>query len=210
VSAGKRLLDLGLASLGLVLLTPVLLGLAAAIRLDSAGPAFFRQVRVGRQGKPFRLWKLRTMVANAEALGGPLTIGRDPRITRVGRWLRQTKLDELPQLLNVVRGEMSLVGPRPEVPELVRLYEAWQRPVLDLMPGITDPASLTYADESGLLAASADPTAAYLQEVMPTKVRLNLDYAATASLGTDLEVIRRTLGHVLGQILAAGSRPRSS
>ncbi|HOS43506.1 MAG TPA: sugar transferase, partial [Armatimonadota bacterium] len=122
MTPGKRLFDLFWALLGLLLLAPLLLAVAVAIRLDDGGPAFFRQRRVGRGGRPFRIWKFRTMVQNAEALGGQITVGGDPRITRVGRWLRRTKLDELPQLFNVLAGEMSLVGPRPEVPRYVARY----------------------------------------------------------------------------------------
>ncbi|GAH17100.1 unnamed protein product, partial [marine sediment metagenome] len=152
MSLGKRLFDLFWASLGLVLLSPLFLILALLIKLADGGAVFYRQERVGWRGRPFRVWKFRTMVMNAERMGKPLTVGDDPRITAAGRFLRRFKLDELPQLFNVVRGEMSLVGPRPEVAKYVRLYTPGQRRVLDLVPGITDPASIKYRDESDILA----------------------------------------------------------
>lgn len=137
--------------------------------------------------------KFRTMIVDAERMGKQLTVGRDPRITRVGYWLRKTKLDELPQLINVIRGEMSLVGPRPEVPRYVAAYDAEQRKVLDLRPGITDPASITYYDESDLLAGAPDPEMMYLAEVMPEKIRINLEYARRANILSDLGIILRTI-----------------
>ncbi len=197
MTPGKRLFDLFWALLGLLLLAPLLLAVAVAIRLDDGGPAFFRQRRVGRGGRPFRIWKFRTMVQNAEALGGQITVGGDPRITRVGRWLRRTKLDELPQLFNVLAGEMSLVGPRPEVPRYVARYTPAQRRVLDLPPGITDPASIKYRDENAVLARAADPDRAYVDEIMPEKLRLNLAYADRRSLAGDVVVILHTLARLL-------------
>jgi lipopolysaccharide/colanic/teichoic acid biosynthesis glycosyltransferase len=157
---------------------------------------FFRQERVGRAGRAFRVWKFRTMVPDAERRGGALTVGDDPRTTRVGRWLRDSKVDELPQLFNVLAGEMSLVGPRPEVPRYVARYSADQRRVLDLVPGITDPASIAYSRESELLARAADPERYYVTAVMPDKIRINLTYAAHANRWTDLKVVLETLGHL--------------
>jgi lipopolysaccharide/colanic/teichoic acid biosynthesis glycosyltransferase len=188
----KRLFDLALAVPGTLTLLPVFAVVAVWIRLDSSGPALFRQVRVGRGGREFRIFKFRTMVTDAERRGGQLTVGADARITRVGRFLRRHKLDELPQLFNVIRGEMSLVGPRPEVPRYVDLYTAEQRRVLDLVPGITDLASIKYYDENAVLAAASDPERAYVDEIMPEKIRINLDYARRATVWTDLRVILGT------------------
>jgi len=189
----KRAFDFCLACFGLLIIWPVLLVVALLIVLDDRGPVFFRQLRVGRFGKPFRMWKFRTMVVDAEKIGAQITVGRDPRITRIGEKLRKTKVDELPQLFNVVTGEMSFVGPRPEVPRYVELYTEEQRTVLDLMPGITDPASLRYRDENDVLAQAADPERLYREDIMPEKIRLNLDYAADAGLGRDIGVILQTI-----------------
>jgi len=194
----KRLFDLVFAALGLVLCSPLFATVALLIKLRDRGPVFYKQQRVGWHGKPFRMWKFRTMVVNADKLGKSLTIGRDPRITPVGHFLRQTKLDELPQLINVLRGEMSFVGPRPEVEEYVRLYTPEQAQVLDLRPGITDPASIKYRNESEILATHADPEQAYISEIMPEKIRLNLEYGARANVLTDLLVIVRTLARLAG------------
>jgi len=189
-----RLFDLLAASLGLLLLSPALLLIAAAIRLADGAPVFYRQVRVGRQGRPFRIWKFRTMVVDADRTGKPLTVGGDPRVTRTGTWLRRWKLDELPQLLNVVAGDMGLVGPRPEVPRYVDLYTEAQRRVLELRPGITDLASIAYRNESDLLEGREDPEAHYIGTILPDKIRINLDYAARAGLLRNLKVILATLG----------------
>ena len=190
----KRLFDLAGAGLALLLLAPLLLLLALAIRLDSAGPVFFRQVRVGRFGVLFRIHKFRTMRVDAPALGLPLTVGRDARITRVGHWLRHYRLDELPQLLDVLLGRMSLVGPRPEVPRYVAHYPAALRArVLAVRPGITDPASLAHIDEAALLAAATDPEREYIERILPTKLALQAAYAEHATLWTDLAVLARTL-----------------
>lgn len=193
MSIGKRLFDLVFASLGLLVLSPVLALVTLAIKLDDGGPVFFRQERVGFRGTLFRIWKFRTMVVDAEQRGRQLTVGHDPRITRVGAWLRRTKLDELPQLINVLAGEMSFVGPRPEVPHYVALYTPEQRRVLDLVPGITDEASIAYRNENALLGASPDPEQTYIQEIMPAKIALNLACAERASVLRDLGVILRTL-----------------
>jgi lipopolysaccharide/colanic/teichoic acid biosynthesis glycosyltransferase len=193
----KRLFDLLFSSLGLVVLSPVLAALALLVWLEDHGPVFYRQVRVGLHGKPFRIWKFRSMVLNADRQGLPLTVGRDPRITRVGSILRQTKLDELPQLFNVLVGEMSFVGPRPEVQKYVELYSPEQRQVLELIPGITDLASIKYRAESELLAASNSPEQTYIDEIMPAKIRLNLEYAQGSSVLSDLLVILRTLVRVV-------------
>ena len=192
----KRVFDLAASGAGLVLLSPLLAVIAIAVKLDGRGPVFFRQERIGRGGAPFRMWKFRTMVADAERQGGALTVGDDPRITGVGRVLRRWKLDELPQLLNVFAGEMSLVGPRPEVARYVAGYTASERRVLDLVPGVTDPASLEYRDEAAVLAGRADPERAYVEEIAPHKIRLNLEYAERATRRSDLTIILRTIGHL--------------
>lgn len=189
----KRVLDLLLALIGLALLWPLMAVAALWIRLDGPGPILFRQERVGRAGRPFRILKFRTMV-DRPGEGRQITVGADPRITRSGRFLRATKLDELPQLFNVVAGEMSFVGPRPEVPKYVEHYTAEEREVLRLRPGITDLASIKYRHESEILAASEDPERTYVEEVMRDKLRINLDYAARAGLLADLGVVLRTLG----------------
>ena len=190
----KRLFDLIGASLALLLLAPLLLLVALAIRLDSPGPVFFRQERVGKGGVPFRIHKFRTMRADAPALGPQVTVGRDARITRVGHWLRNRRIDELPQFIDVLLGRMSLVGPRPEVPRFVAHYPAARAArVLAVRPGITDPASLANIDEASLLAGSADPERTYIDQILPHKLALQADYAARATLGSDLAVLVRTL-----------------
>jgi lipopolysaccharide/colanic/teichoic acid biosynthesis glycosyltransferase len=196
----KRGLDLTVAALGLALLAPLFALVALCIRLDSPGPVFFRQERVGRGGRVFRIHKFRTMVADAPSRGLGITVGEDVRITRVGRWLRRSKFDELPQLIDVLAGHMSLVGPRPELPRYVALYPADLRSqLLRVRPGITDPASLQFADEAALLAASTDPERQYLEVLLPAKLRLSVDYARRATLISDLGVLARTAGLLLGQ-----------
>jgi lipopolysaccharide/colanic/teichoic acid biosynthesis glycosyltransferase len=190
----KRLFDLLLSSLGLLVLAPVLLALALAVKLDSRGPVFFRQERVGRFGQPFRIHKFRTMRHDPVGQGLQITVGHDARITRVGAVLRQTKLDELPQLLDVWLGDMSLVGPRPEVPRYVAHYpEALRAKVLSVRPGITDIASIEYRDESAVLARAADPEHAYIHEVLPHKLALSAAYVDQASVWLDVRLIWRTL-----------------
>ncbi len=187
----KRAFDLLGAGLALLLLSPLLLLVALWVRLDSPGPVFYRQERVGRFGVPFRLHKFRTMRTGAGGL--QITVGDDPRITRAGRFLRRTRLDELPQLIDVLQGTMSLVGPRPEVPRYVALYPAALRErALAVRPGITDPASLAFIDEAGLLAAAADPEREYVERILPAKVQAAVDYAERASLANDLVVLART------------------
>jgi lipopolysaccharide/colanic/teichoic acid biosynthesis glycosyltransferase len=193
----KRLFDIVASAIGLLVLWPVFLVIAVLIKLEDGGPVFYRQERIGYKGRPFKIWKFRTMVVNADKLGKPLTVGRDPRITRVGYWLRKFKLDELPQLLNVLLGEMSLVGPRPEVPQYVALYTPEQRKVLDLVPGITDPASIKFANEAELLAEASNPEKFYIEHIMPTKIRLNMEYASHATLWSDILVILKTLVRIV-------------
>lgn len=195
----KRAFDVLAAGVGLLLLSPVLLVVALAIRLDSPGPVFYRQERVGLGGRVFRILKFRTMRVDADRIGGPLTVGRDPRITRVGAFLRHYKLDELPQLFNVVAGDMSLVGPRPEVPRYVARYDDRQRRVLDVRPGITDPASIAYRHENALLENAADPEGTYIREIMPAKLEMNLAYLERRSLAADVGIILRTFARILGR-----------
>ena len=193
----KRLFDVLASGLGLLLLAPLLLTLAIAIKLDSPGPVFFRQLRVGRHGVEFRIHKFRTMAhreTTVEAATAQLTVGADPRITRVGALLRRTKLDELAQLIDVFIGRMSLVGPRPEVPRYVALYPPVLRDkVLSVRPGITDPASLAFRDESARLASAADPEREYVEVVMPAKLQLSARYVDEASFIGDLRLIAATL-----------------
>lgn len=179
--------------MGLLVLAPVFAAVAMAITVTSPGPVFFRQVRVGRAGEPFRIYKFRTMRLDAEAVGGQLTVSGDPRVTRVGVYLRASKIDELPQLINVLLGDMSLVGPRPEVPRYVALYTPEQRRVLRVRPGITDPASILYRDEAAVLARADDPERAYIDEVLPHKLEINLAYLERRSLASDVGVILSTV-----------------
>ena len=196
----KRLFDLLFAIAALLLLSPLLLLLALAIRLDSPGPVFFRQERVGRLGVLFRIHKFRTMRVGAQAHGLAITVGQDARITRVGHWLRHYRLDELPQFVDVLLGRMSLVGPRPEVPRYVAHYPpALRARVLAVRPGITDPASLAHINESALLAAAADPEREYIERILPAKLAMQAAYAESATLRSDLWVLGRTLRLLLSR-----------
>jgi lipopolysaccharide/colanic/teichoic acid biosynthesis glycosyltransferase len=193
----KRLFDVVAAGCGLIVLAPVLLAIALWIRLDSPGPAMFRQRRVGRHGRPFDIYKFRTMVIHPDH-GRQLTVGRDPRITRAGRVLRRTKLDELPQLLNVLAGTMSLVGPRPEVPRYVDCYPpAVRQTVLSVAPGITDLAAIRYKDENDILGHALDPEQAYIETILPVKLEYYQRYVRDRSFWLDLRILVRTLGAIL-------------
>ena len=194
----KRTFDLILALCALVLLGPLLLLIAVLIKLDDGGPVLYRGVRIGRAGVPFRICKFRTMVMNADRLGGPSTPDDDPRITKPGRWLRRSKLDELPQLLNVMRGKMSFVGPRPEVAREVALYSDEERALLRVRPGITDWASIRFRDEGAILRGATDPHETYRRVIRPEKMRLALEYVRTASLATDVQILLATLRAVVG------------
>ncbi len=194
----KRIFDIVVSFVGLVILSPLFLILAIAIARDSKGPVFFKQTRVGRNEVPFKIYKFRTMVEDAEARGMQLTVGDDSRITKVGTFLRKTKIDELPQLINVFKGEMSFVGPRPEVPKYVGLYTEDQRQVLMVRPGITDLASIEYRNESELLATADNPEKVYIEEVMPRKIELNKEYIRCTSLGLDIRIIIRTILAIFG------------
>ena len=190
----KRLFDLVVAGVGLLLLAPLLLAIALWIKLDSPGPVFFRQQRVGRFGTLFRIHKFRSMSGDAPLAGPQLTVGADPRITRAGAFLRRSKLDELPQLIDVLAGTMSLVGPRPEVPRYVAMYPAELRAkVLSVRPGITDPASIAYHDENTLLAGAVDPERVYIEQVMPAKLRFAAQYVDRMSVWNDVRLIGATL-----------------
>ena len=191
--AAKRAMDIVLSAAALCVLWPVLLLIALAIVVDDPGPVFYRQVRVGRGGRPFRIFKFRTMVVDADKKGLSITVGRDSRITRVGAFLRKTKLDELAQLLNVLCGQMSFVGPRPEVPRYVELYTPYQRQVLLVRPGITDYASIAYRNENDLLAGADDPERLNIETIMPDKIELNMKYLREISPLTDVRLMLRTV-----------------
>ena len=193
----KRAMDIVLSACALAVLWPLLLLIALAIWIDDPGPVFYRQVRVGRNGKTFRIFKFRSMVMDADKKGLAITVGRDSRITRVGAVLRKTKLDELAQLLNVFLGQMSFVGPRPEVPKYVELYTPYQRQVLLVRPGITDYASIAYRNENNLLAGAPNPEAMYIEQIMPDKIELNMKYLREISPLADIRLILKTIVAVI-------------
>lgn len=192
----KRIFDITCSFLGLVILFPFLFIISILILVTSRGAIFYSQLRVGKNGKDFRLWKFRTMRPGSDEKGLLTVGGKDPRVTRVGYFLRKYKLDELPQLVNVLIGEMSLVGPRPEVRRYVDMYTREQKCVLEIKPGITDYASIEYSNENELLAKAADPEKKYVEEVMPAKIKLNLKYMEEKSFGTDLKIIFKTIGKI--------------
>lgn len=189
----KRVFDIICAASGLLVLSPVCLVIAVLVKLSDGGPIFFKQTRIGQFGKPFSIWKFRSMVFNADRLGAAVTVEDDPRITWIGRWLRKTKLDELPQLWNVLRGEMSFVGPRPEVPRYVERYTPEQRGILQFKPGITDLASLLFRNEEELLRGTGDLENFYERYCLPKKIQLNREYAEQAGLLRDIWIIIQTL-----------------
>ena len=193
----KRAMDVLVSGGALLVIWPVLLLIALAIKIDDPGPVFYCQVRVGRGGKPFRIFKFRTMVVDADKKGLSITVGQDKRITRMGALLRKTKLDELAQLLNVFTGDMSFVGPRPEVQRYVDLYTPYQRQVLLVRPGITDYASIAYRNENDLLAGADDPERMYIEEIMPAKIELNMKYLREISPIADLRLIFGTIAAVI-------------
>ena len=193
----KRCLDLVVAIVLLLVLSPVLAVAAIAVKCSGSGPTFFRQIRVGRGGKPFEIVKFRTMRTTSSP--GPLITGAgDPRVTRVGRVLRRWKVDELPQLVNVLRGEMSFVGPRPEVPRYVDMFAEQYRELLAVRPGITDIASMAFRDEETLLGRSSNPEDLYVREILPRKLALSHAYVRRRSFGLDLRLIARTVAAILG------------
>jgi lipopolysaccharide/colanic/teichoic acid biosynthesis glycosyltransferase len=189
----KRAFDFFSSLIGLILVSPILLTIAILIKREDGGPVFYRGVRVGRYGKPFRIFKFRTMVLNAEKLGGPSTADDDPRITKVGKFVRKFKLDELPQLLNVLKGEMSFVGPRPEVQMYVDMFTEEEKAILSVRPGITDWASIWNPDEGAILAGSPDPEKTYMETIRPEKIRLQLKYVRERSFWNDLKIIAQTI-----------------
>lgn len=196
-SISKRLFDLFFVIPGLIVLSPVFLIIMLLIKLKDGGNVLFKQVRVGKDGKHFKVLKFRTMVMNAEKLGNKVTTGNDPRITAIGSTLRKYKLDELPQLFNVLKGEMSLVGPRPEVPEYVEFYpEETKNIVLSVQPGITDIASIEFVNENDLLSDSDDPVADYKNKVLPVKLAYNVDYVNQQSLWLDFNLILKTVAAI--------------
>ncbi len=190
----KRLFDVICAFIGLVLLSPFFAGIAIAIKMGSRGSIFFRQRRMGLGGNSFRIFKFRTMVTDAEKLGTAITVNQDNRITRVGGVLRQLKLDELPQLINVLLGDMSLVGPRPELPRYREYYSGDFESVLTVRPGITDPASIKFHDESSLLDSQNDPEAFYIEKILPEKLAIARNYLKRASMRLDFQIIFLTVG----------------
>ena len=200
----KRPIDLICSGLGLIVLSPVFGVLALWIKLDSSGPIFYRGVRVGRHGKAFRMFKFRSMVQNADKIGAASTPEDDPRVTRIGSFLRAYKLDELPQLLNVFMGEMSLVGPRPQVAWAVDLYSPEEKGVLNVRPGITDYASLRFREEGKILSGSSNPDKDYFEKIHPEKMRLSLEYIRKQSFRLDCEILAQTLASV---IFGSGRRP---
>jgi len=189
----KRVFDFLSSLVGLILVSPILLTVAILIKREDGGPVFYRGVRVGRFGKPFRIFKFRTMVLNAEKLGGPSTADDDPRITRVGKFIRKLKLDELPQLINVLKGEMSAVGPRPEVQMYVDMFTEEEKAILSVRPGITDWASIWNPDEGAILAGSSEPEKTYMEKIRPEKIRLQLKYVRERSFWNDLKIIAQTI-----------------
>jgi lipopolysaccharide/colanic/teichoic acid biosynthesis glycosyltransferase len=190
---GKRMLDLSSSIVGLLILSPVLAIIACYIKLAAPGPILYRQTRIGQHGHPFQILKFRSMLRDTSNRGPGITVSGDNRVTRAGRFLRRYKLDELPQLWNVFRGDMSLVGPRPELPQYVAGYTPEQRLVLSVRPGITDPASLAYRHEEELLASHHDPEAFYLSQVLPDKLARNLSYMQRTSFENDLRIILETV-----------------
>lgn len=195
----KRLFDIVASGLGLLCLSPVFLILAVWIKCDTPGPVFYRQTRVGRYSRDFRLYKFRSMRIGADRQGLITVGGHDPRITRSGYFIRKYKLDEFPQLINVFIGDMSLVGPRPEVRKYVDLYTQEQMHVLDVRPGITDPASIRYRNENELLAQTADPDKYYIETIMPDKLRINLEYVANHSFWSDIVFIFKTFWEIVAK-----------
>jgi lipopolysaccharide/colanic/teichoic acid biosynthesis glycosyltransferase len=194
----KRIFDVSVAAVGLIALSPLMLILAVLIKCDSQGPVFFKQKRIGKNFRAFLIYKFRTMKENAELSGPVITIGEDPRITRVGRFLRSAKVDELPQLINVLKGEMSLVGPRPELPRFVELFRRDYAEILTVRPGITDLASLKYQDEAKLMSQFTNPEEEYVRSILPDKIRLAKEYIDCSSIFFDLSLILRTLPKLLG------------
>ncbi len=193
----KRLFDIGASSLMLLAASPVFLLLAAAIKIDSKGPVFYRQVRVGRYDQDFKIFKFRTMVTDADKIGPAITMGKDPRITRVGRLIRKCRLDEVSQLLNVLDGSMSLVGPRPEVRKYVQQYRPEYMATLLVRPGVTAEASIRFRKEDEMLSAGGDPEKIYVEDILPVKMGLGLEYLEKISVLRDMKIMIQTVIAVL-------------
>ena len=192
----KRIFDIISSLFGLILLSPFMIIIAILIKLDSKGPVFFKQIRVTKNGREFKIFKYRTMKIGSDKYS-QITIGKDNRITKVGDFLRKYKLDEIPQLINVLLGDMSLVGPRPEVPKYVALYTEEQREILKVRAGITDYASIEFSNENDILADEADPEKAYIEKIMPKKIELNKKYLSEISVITDIKIILLTIKKIL-------------
>lgn len=192
----KRIFDITLSLFGLIILLPFMLIIAILIKIDSKGPVFFKQIRVTKNGKEFKIFKYRTMRVGSDKYS-QITVGKDNRITKVGAFLRKYKLDEIPQLINVLIGDMSLVGPRPEVPKYVALYTDEQKEILKVRAGITDYASIEFSDENDLLASEEDPEKAYIEKIMPKKIELNKKYLSEISILTDIKIILLTIKKIL-------------
>ena len=202
----QRLLDIIFALITVMLTAPLFLALVIGIKLTSPGPAFYRGLRVGKNGQKFKIFKFRTMVINADKIGGPSTSDDDPRITKVGNFIRKYKLDELAQLMNVLKGEMSIVGPRPEVPQEVDLYTAEERRLLEVRPGITDYASIRFHNEGEILKGAADPHQAYLKLIRPDKIRLGLEYVKNRTLTNYFKIIYLTFRVLVNSRLVSCSK----
>ncbi|MFA1734976.1 sugar transferase [Fusobacterium animalis] len=192
----KRIFDITLSLFGLIILLPFMLIIAILIKIDSKGPVFFKQIRVTKNGKEFKIFKYRTMRVGSDKYS-QITVGKDGRITKIGSFLRKYKLDEIPQLINVLIGDMSLVGPRPEVPKYVALYTDEQKEILKVRAGITDYASIEFSDENDLLASEEDPEKAYIEKIMPKKIELNKKYLSEISILTDIKIILLTIKKIL-------------
>ena len=192
----KRIFDITLSLFGLIILLPFMLIIAILIKIDSKGPVFFKQIRVTKNGKEFKIFKYRTMRVGSDK-SSQITVGKDGRITKIGSFLRKYKLDEIPQLINVLIGDMSLVGPRPEVPKYVALYTDEQKEILKVRAGITDYASIEFSDENDLLASEEEPEKAYIEKIMPKKIELNKKYLSEVSILTDIKIILLTRKKIL-------------
>ncbi|MFT5821488.1 MAG: lipopolysaccharide/colanic/teichoic acid biosynthesis glycosyltransferase [Crocinitomix sp.] len=191
----KRIFDICSSLIALLLFSPVIIIISLWIALDSPGGIFYRQTRVGKNQKEFDLFKFRSMRPNSDK-AGQITIGNDSRVTKVGRFIRRFKIDEVPQLINILKGDMSVVGPRPEVPKYVQMYSQEQLKVLMVLPGLTDYASIEYLDEQKILGAANDPDKAYIEEVMPAKLKLNLKYIADRGFWLDIKLVFKTIGKI--------------
>ncbi len=192
----KRIFDITFSLFGLIILLPFMLIIAILIKIDSKGPVFFKQIRVTKNGKEFKIFKYRTMRVGSDKYS-QITVGKDGRITKIGSFLRKYKLDEIPQLINVLIGDMSLVGPRPEVPKYVALYTDEQKEILKVRAGITDYASIEFSDENDLLASEEEPEKAYIEKIMPKKIELNKKYLSEISILTDIKIILLTIKKIL-------------